>query len=148
MNVIGGECTRQDQWHFHTNRLCKRAIDGWHKGKVECTLETIFLETPSAANCSQKDKPKVSTEDVTRKFLVKWKGPAEKDTTWVNEDVLRSQFPFFSLEDQAVADGEGSDRALSNRPELVGKYRRATQWKVYTRRNKSGVKGRKGKISW
>lgn len=60
--------------------------------------------------------------------------------------MLRSQFPFFSLEDKAVADGEGSDRVLSNGPELVGKYRPATQWKVYTRRNKSGVKGRKGKL--
>ena len=60
--------------------------------------------------------------------------------------MLRSQFPFFSLEDKAVADGEGSDRVLSNGPELVGKYRPATQWKVYTRRNKVGSRVEREKL--
>ena len=35
---------------------------------------------------------------------------------------------------------------LSNGPELVGKYRPATQWKVYTRRNKVGSRVEREKL--
>lgn len=36
------------------------------------------------------------------------------DTTWVDECLLKSQFPNVSLEDKAVAEGEGSNRNLNN----------------------------------
>ncbi|KAG6399690.1 hypothetical protein SASPL_141171 [Salvia splendens] len=51
--------------------------------------------------------------------LVKWVGLSTDEATWVDEEDMRCQFPFFSLVDKAVSTGKAID---SDRP-----------WKVYTR---------------
>ncbi|MCI38224.1 hypothetical protein A2U01_0059452, partial [Trifolium medium] len=53
-------------------------------------------------------------EGVTvQQSLIKWKGKSVDDVTWEDNEVLRSQFPEFGLEDKTVFMEGGIDRSVN-----------------------------------
>jgi hypothetical protein len=46
-----------------------------------------------------------------KQVLIHWQGRTAEEATWEDEIMIRSQFPNFSLEDKANADGGGIDRS-------------------------------------
>ncbi|WVZ26583.1 hypothetical protein V8G54_005127 [Vigna mungo] len=97
---------------FHISQL-KKAI-GNHA--VELTL-------PTKLSLEEEDKEEPKTMLVARdileggniinQWLVKWKGRTEKEKTWEDEVLLRSQIPSFNLEDKAVVVEGSNDRTLN-----------------------------------
>jgi hypothetical protein len=59
-----------------------------------------------------------------------------EDTTWEDEDVLRSQFPFLSLEGKASVPKGGTDRYCANAPS-ANDCPKAPVWIVYDRKGQN-----------
>jgi hypothetical protein len=81
---------------------------------------------------------------VLQQSLIKWKHKSLDDVTWEDNDVLRGQFPDFSLEDKANVEEGGIDRNMIGTTVGLGANGPGPRtWKVYSRRAAKGMKGRK-----
>lgn len=67
--------------------------------------------------------------------LIKWKHKSLEDVTWEDNDMLKGQFPEFSLEDKDVFKEGGIDGNMTNEEGVSLDYGpRPKFWKVYTRK--------------
>ncbi|WVZ22625.1 hypothetical protein V8G54_001169 [Vigna mungo] len=108
---------------------------------TELSLEEEDQEEPETM-LATKEIPEGGT--ITKQWLVKWKGRTEEEATWEDEGLLRSQFPYFSLEDKAVVAGGSNDRTPNkdgpvNQHETNIEGARPKIWNVYVRRKKMGL---------
>ncbi|WVZ04691.1 hypothetical protein V8G54_018037 [Vigna mungo] len=128
---------------FHISQM-KKAI-GNHAVKptlpTKLGLEEEDQEEPEAA-LAIREIPEGGT--ITKPWLVKWKGRTEEEAIWKDEGLLRSQFPYFSLEDKAIVAGGSNDRIPKkdgpvNQQETIIEKARPKIWNVYVRRKKVGL---------
>ncbi|KAI5442459.1 hypothetical protein KIW84_011505 [Lathyrus oleraceus] len=132
---------------FHVSHLKKAVGNYTIEPELPAGLEVDddHLEEPESLMASREIH---EGDRLVKQWLVKWKGRAVEDTTWVNESMLKSQFPHVSLEDKAIVAGVGNDRELDNGPDAVPGVglvtKRPITWKVYSRRKKGGAGERKG----
>ncbi|KAJ9564989.1 hypothetical protein OSB04_000955 [Centaurea solstitialis] len=124
---------------FHISQL-KKAVGDYQ-------VETLLPEGLAVEDAGL-DEPieLLGTRDISiegqlvRQRLVKWKGKAPDDVSWVDEDVLRGQFPDFSLEDKAAVKEAGNvenSDVEAQRPLVTSVGKKPTIWKVYARREKT-----------
>lgn len=132
---------------FHVSQL-KKAVGNY----------TVEPELPAGLEVDDDDLEELESlmasreiregDRLVKQWLVKWKGRAVEDTTWVDESMLKSQFPHVSLEDKAIVAGVGNDIELDNGPGAIPDVglvtKRPITWKVYSRRKKGGAGERKG----
>ncbi|MCH97247.1 hypothetical protein A2U01_0018240, partial [Trifolium medium] len=85
---------------FHVS-LLKKAVGNYHsqgelpKDLEMADVEEIYLEKIMGVRMTMKEGVAV------QQSLIKWKGKSV-DVTWEDDEVIRSQFPEFGLEDKAV----------------------------------------------
>jgi hypothetical protein len=127
---------------FHISQL-KKAIGNYTvEPELPVGLETEDedLDEPESLLASRTIR---EGDLLVKQWLVKWRGRTGEDTSWVDETLLKSQFPYFSLEDKAVIAGEGNDRNLNNGPDVITDMGLGTKkpvtWKVCSRRKKAGT---------
>jgi hypothetical protein len=94
---------------FHVS-LLKKAVGEYQveeelPGLLEEPVEVYYLEAVLATR-----RVKHQREEV-KQVLIHWQGRAAEEATWEDEIMIRSQFPTFSLEDKANADGGSIDRS-------------------------------------
>ncbi|KAJ9543643.1 hypothetical protein OSB04_023350 [Centaurea solstitialis] len=129
---------------FHISQL-KRAVGDY---RVESSL-------PEGLEVGDEDvdEPEkcIAARDIMvegkllRQRLIKWKGKSQDDITWVDEVMLRSQFPDFSLEDKAAVHEDGIDGNYAvkaqSQPIITQECQKPMIWKMYSRREKAVGKG-------
>ncbi|KOM57180.1 hypothetical protein LR48_Vigan11g021200 [Vigna angularis] len=135
---------------FHVSQL-KKAI-GNHVVEptlpTELSLEEEDQEEPETVLATW-EIPEGGT--ITKQWLIKWKGRTEEEAMWEDEGLLRSQFPYFSLEDKGVVAGGSNDRTPNkdgpaNQHETIIEGARPKIWNVYVRRKKMGL-GKEREVS-
>ncbi|KAJ9541667.1 LOW QUALITY PROTEIN: hypothetical protein OSB04_028173 [Centaurea solstitialis] len=139
---------------FHISQL-KKAVGDY---KVETSLpeglevEDDFPDEPESL---------LATRDIfvdgqlVRQCLIKWKGKTQDDVTWIDDEVMRSQFPNFSLEDKAVvkeAGNVGNYDMEAQKPIITNQYEKPTIWKFYHNAlvacPLSSLSGKRDTIGW
>ncbi|PNX78597.1 Ty3/gypsy retrotransposon protein [Trifolium pratense] len=117
---------------FHVS-LLKKAIGNYQAQGVlpkELKISTnddVYPENILGTRLTVKDGLTVSQS------LVQWKNKSLDEMTWEDDDVLRGQFPEFSLEDKAIIMEQGVDRNVVD--EMGLDYGpKPKMWRVYSRR--------------
>jgi hypothetical protein len=77
-------------------------------------------------------------DSLLQQSLIQWKHKSLDDATWEDDDVLRGQFPEFSLEDKANVEEGGIDRNMTTTVGLGVNGPGPRTWKVYTRKKTKG----------
>jgi hypothetical protein len=128
---------------FHVS-LLKKAVGSYHEqGDLPKELEVddasdIYPEKVLGTRVVRQG------DSVLQQSLIKWKHKSLDDVTWEDNDVLRGQFPDFSLEDKANVEEGGIDRNMIGTTVGLGANGPGPRtWKVYSRRAAKGMKGRK-----
>ncbi|KAI5423285.1 hypothetical protein KIW84_046321 [Lathyrus oleraceus] len=133
---------------FHVSQL-KKAVGNYTvepELPVGLEVDDDDLEEPESLMALREIR---EGDRLVKQWIVKWKGRAVEDTTWVDESMLKSQFPHVSLEDKPIVAGVGNDRELDNGPGAVPDVglvtKRPITWKVYSRR-KVGQERENGRL--
>jgi hypothetical protein len=132
---------------FHVS-LLKKAVGEYQveeelPGLLEEPVEVYYLEAVLATR-----RVKHQREEV-KQVLIHWQGRAAEEATWEDEIMIRSQFPTFSLEDKANADGGSIDRShaaadedIAQEPLIHSQAGGPKALLVYSRRKgKKGISG-------
>ncbi|KAJ9547856.1 LOW QUALITY PROTEIN: hypothetical protein OSB04_020399 [Centaurea solstitialis] len=124
---------------FHISQL-KRAV-GDYRVEVSLPEGLEIMEDVDEPEDLLAVREVVLGGKPTRQYLVKWKGKTQDDVTWVDDEMLRSQFPQFSLEDKAALKEVGNVRELEagahKQPIITQESKKPVVWKVYRRREKT-----------
>lgn len=123
--------------------LLKKAVGNYHKAEDLPDLEGekgVVIE-PEAILA--KRTVTVQGEQI-QQLLVQWKGQGLDEATWEDLITIKSQFPSFSLEDKAQANGRGIVRPNGmqeshNEPLAHQNPKGPKIWQVYSRRGKRMV---------
>ncbi|KAJ9541018.1 hypothetical protein OSB04_027524 [Centaurea solstitialis] len=110
INQITITCLSNVHPVFHISQL-KRAV-GDYRMEVSLPEGLEIMEDVDEPEDLLAVREVVLGGKPTRQYLVKWKGKTQDDVTWVDDEMLRSQFPQFSLEDKAAVKEVGNVREL------------------------------------
>lgn len=128
---------------FHISQLKKAIGDYTVEASlpVDLQVEEEEMEEPEEVLASRDILKQGQT---TKQWLIKWKNRNLEDATWEDEGLLKSQFPFWRLEDKAVVIEGGNDRTTEHDGPIINteeaKTARPKVWLVYSRRKKVGPK--------
>ncbi|PNX85876.1 Ty3/gypsy retrotransposon protein, partial [Trifolium pratense] len=119
---------------FHVS-LLKKAIGNYQvQGELPKELEIspnddVYPEKVLGKRLTVQDGITVSQS------LVQWKNKSLDEVTWEDDDVLRGQFPEFSLEDKAVVMEDAVDRNVNVTDKMDIDYGpKPKVWRIYSRR--------------
>ena len=119
---------------FHIS-LLKKAVGSYQvQGQLPKDLEVddtedVYPEEVLGSRIVRNGDSKVSQS------LIKWKHKYLEDVTWEDNDMLKGQFPEFSLEDKAVFKEGGIDGNTTKEEGVGLDYGpRPKVWKIYTRK--------------
>jgi hypothetical protein len=122
---------------FHVS-LLKKAVGSYHEqGDLPKELEVddasdIYPEKVLGTRVVRQG------DSLLQQSLIQWKHKSLDDATWEDDDVMRGQFPDFSLEDKANVEEGGIDRNMTTTVGLGANGPGPRTWKVYTRKKTKG----------